>query len=33
LVFSKGAVQLPFAGDWPEELLEKMVRYRQQQIG
>jgi len=33
LVYSKGAVQLPFAGDWPEELLEKMVQFRQQQIG
>ena len=33
LVYSKGAVQLPFAGDWPEELLKKMVQYRQQQVG
>ena len=33
LVYSKGAVQLPFAGDWPEELLEKMVQYRQQHAG
>jgi len=33
LVYSKGAVQLPFAGDWPEELPEKMVQFRQQQIG
>jgi len=33
LVYSKGAVQLPFAGDWPEDLLEKMVQYRQQQVG
>ena len=33
LVYSKGAVQLPFAGDWPEELLKKMVQSRQQQVG
>jgi len=33
LVYSKGAVQLPFAGDWPEELLEKIVQYRQQHAG
>jgi uncharacterized protein YdhG (YjbR/CyaY superfamily) len=33
LVYSKGAVQLPFAGNWPEELLEKMVQFRQQQVG
>jgi len=33
LVYSKGAVQLPFTGNWPEELLEKMVQFRQQQIG
>ena len=33
LVYSKGAGQLPFTGNWPEELLEKMVQFRQQQIG
>ena len=33
LVYSKGAVQLPFAGDWPEELLKKMVQFRKQQVG
>ena len=33
LVYSKGAVQLPFTGNWPEDLLEKMVQFRQQQVG
>jgi len=33
LVYSKGAVQLPFAGEWPAALLEKMVQYRQQHAG
>ena len=32
LVYSKGAVQLPFEGEWPEELLARMVAYRQDQI-
>lgn len=33
LVYSKGAVQLPFSGEWPEALLEKMVQFRLQQVG
>lgn len=33
LVYSKGAVQLPFAGAWPEDLIAKMVQFRKQQVG
>ncbi len=28
LTFSKGAVQLPLQGEWPEELLIRMIAYR-----
>ena len=33
LVYSKGAVQLPFVGAWPEDLIAKMVQFRKQQVG
>ena len=33
LTFSKGAVQLPLTGVWPEELLSRMITYRQEVAG
>jgi uncharacterized protein YdhG (YjbR/CyaY superfamily) len=33
LRFSKGAVQLPLTGFWPEELLSRMIAYRKEAAG
>ncbi|HBB48421.1 MAG TPA: hypothetical protein DCZ44_02165 [Flavobacteriaceae bacterium] len=33
LTFSKGAVQLPLTGVWPEALLIQMIAYRQEVAG
>lgn len=33
LTFSKGAVQLPLTGDWPEALLTQMIVYRKEVAG